>query len=82
VDTRRTLANTGEARVRSSAALAGAETRHVADLGSHRDPRLLRRYFEAYALNTAGITDHRSIYEAAGIARATGDTYEQLLRIL
>jgi uncharacterized protein len=57
-------------------------TRDVAMLASHRDPQLLRRYLEAYALNTAGITDHRALYEAAGIAKATGEAYDQLLRNL
>lgn len=57
-------------------------TRDLAEIGSHRNPQLLRRYLEAYALNTAGVADHRSIYEAAGIARNTGEAYEQLLRNL
>lgn len=54
-------------------------TQDVAMLSSRRDPRLLRRYLEACALNTAGITDHRAIYEAAGVAKATGETYDRLL---
>lgn len=57
-------------------------TRDVAMLATHRDPQLLRRYLEATALNTAGITDHRAIYTAAGIAKATGEAYDQLLRNL
>ena len=57
-------------------------TRDVAELGTHRDPRLLRRYLESCALNTAGVTDHRSVYEAAGVSRGTGESYEQLLRNL
>lgn len=44
-----------------------------------RDPHRLRRYFEAYALNSAGITDHRTIFEAAGVSKATGEAYERLL---
>jgi predicted AAA+ superfamily ATPase len=51
-------------------------------LATHRDPQLLRRYLEACALNTAGITDHRTIYETAGVAKATGEAYDQLLRNL
>jgi predicted AAA+ superfamily ATPase len=57
-------------------------TRDVAMLATHRDPQLLRRYLESRALNSAGITDHRSIYEAAGVAKATGEAYDQLLRNL
>jgi predicted AAA+ superfamily ATPase len=57
-------------------------TRDVAMLASHRDPQLLRRYLESCALNTAGITDHRTIYDSAGVAKATGEAYDQLLRNL
>jgi uncharacterized protein len=57
-------------------------TRDVAMLATHRDPQLLRRYLESYALNTAGITEHRTIYETAGVAKATGEAYDQLLRNL
>lgn len=44
-----------------------------------RDPRRLREYFEAYALSSAGLADHRTIYEAAGISKATAVAYEDLL---
>jgi predicted AAA+ superfamily ATPase len=44
-----------------------------------RDPQRLRRYFEAYALNSAGIADHRTIYSAAEVSRVTGTAYEDLL---
>ena len=44
-----------------------------------RDTERLRRYFEAYALNSAGAADHRTIFEAAGITKATAAAYEQLL---
>jgi predicted AAA+ superfamily ATPase len=57
-------------------------TRDIANLGSHRDPQLLRRYLESYALNTAGVTDQSAIHQAAGISRATGEAYEALLRNL
>jgi predicted AAA+ superfamily ATPase len=57
-------------------------TRDVAMLATHRDPQLLRRYLESCALNTAGITDHRAIYQAAGVAKATGEAYDRLLRNL
>ena len=44
-----------------------------------RDPVRLRRYFEAYALSSAGVVDHRTIYEAARLRRETADAYEELL---
>jgi predicted AAA+ superfamily ATPase len=44
-----------------------------------RDPVRLRRYFEAYALSSAGVCDHKTIYDAAGIRRETADAYEDLL---
>jgi predicted AAA+ superfamily ATPase len=54
-------------------------TRDVEMLDSVRDPQLLRRYFEALALNTAGIARDRTLYEAAGIDRRTALAYERLL---
>lgn len=44
-----------------------------------RDTERLRRYFEAYALNSAGVADHRTIFDAAGITRVTAAAYERLL---
>jgi predicted AAA+ superfamily ATPase len=44
-----------------------------------RDPQRLRRYFEAYALNSAGVTDHATIYGAAQLNRLTAVAYERLL---
>jgi predicted AAA+ superfamily ATPase len=54
-------------------------TRDVEALDGHRDPQLLRRYFEALALNTAGLAESRTLYEAAGIDRKTAVAYERLL---
>jgi uncharacterized protein len=58
-------------------------TRDVATLSTSRgrqtDSRRLRRYFNAYALNSAGEADHKSIYEAAGINRMTALAYDELL---
>ncbi len=54
-------------------------TRDAEGLGGHRDPRLLRRYFEALALNTAGLADSKTLYDAAGLSRATAVAYERLL---
>jgi uncharacterized protein len=44
-----------------------------------RDAALLRRYFEAYALNSGGLADHKKIYDSAGINKNTATAYERLL---
>jgi len=44
-----------------------------------RDAQRLRRYFEAYALNSAGVTDHKTIFDAAHVNKATAAAYEELL---
>ncbi len=53
----------------------------AADEG-RRDPRRLRRYFEAYALGSAGVTDSKTIYDAAEVNKATAAAYEDLLESL
>ncbi len=54
-------------------------TRDVALVESGRDPVRLRRYVEAYALNTAGVVDERTLFDAAGINRKTAAAYDRLL---
>jgi hypothetical protein len=66
-------------------------TSYVDDLLSHdverfdpprtrrRDPERLRRYLEAWALNSAGTPDHKTLYDAAGINRLTALAYDALL---
>jgi predicted AAA+ superfamily ATPase len=54
-------------------------TRDVDRVDSRRDPARLRRYVEAYAINTAGVVDDKSLYDAAGINRKTALAYEGLL---
>jgi predicted AAA+ superfamily ATPase len=54
-------------------------TRDVDGLDGPRDPARLRRYFEALALNSAGLVDHKTLYDAAGVHRMTGVAYERLL---
>jgi hypothetical protein len=54
-------------------------TRDADSLDGPRDPALLRRYFEAVALSTAGLPDHKSLYDAAGIDRKTAVAYDRLL---
>ncbi len=44
-----------------------------------RDPQRLRRYFEAYALNSGGLAEHKKIYDAAQVTKTTAVAYEQLL---
>ena len=43
------------------------------------DPARLRRYLEAYALNSAGLAEDKTLYDAAGIDRRTALAYEALL---
>jgi uncharacterized protein len=57
-------------------------TRDAELLGPGRDPDRLRRYFEAYAVSTAGVIEERKLFEAAGINRKTADAYEALLNNL
>jgi predicted AAA+ superfamily ATPase len=50
--------------------------------GRKRDAQRLRRYFEAYAVNSAGIVADKTIYDAAGVNRSTAESYEELLEDL
>jgi predicted AAA+ superfamily ATPase len=54
-------------------------TRDVHELSGRRDPELLRRYFEALALNSAGIPQDRTLTAAAGIDHRTAAQYDGLL---
>ena len=54
-------------------------TRDPETLKEDRDPRRLRLYFEALALNTAGLAQHKTLYEAAHIDHKTATAYERLL---
>jgi uncharacterized protein len=47
-----------------------------------KDPRLLRQYLEALAAHSAGIAEHKTIFDAAQITRATAVTYDSLLEML
>ena len=48
-------------------------------MGGRYDRTRLARYFEAYALNSAGIVDDATLYGAAGIDRRTSLGYRDLL---
>jgi predicted AAA+ superfamily ATPase len=54
-------------------------TRDAEALDGARDPERLRRYFEALALGTAGLAEHKTHYDAAGIGRKTAVAYDRLL---
>lgn len=45
-----------------------------------RNPALLLRYLESYALHSAGIAEAKSLYEAAGIDKRTAASYESVLQ--
>ncbi len=57
-------------------------TRDALDLESGRDPVRLRRFLEAIAINSAGIVNDVTLYESAGVTKATARAYERLLRNL
>jgi predicted AAA+ superfamily ATPase len=47
--------------------------------GRRRDTQGLRHYLEAYALSSAGVAEHKTIYDAAQVNKATADAYDELL---
>ncbi len=54
-------------------------TRDAVQSDGPRDPAKLRRFFEAYALNSAGVVEDKTLFDGAGINRKTAAGYEQLL---
>jgi uncharacterized protein len=60
--------------------IAQLVTRDVARLGGGRDAARIRRYLQAWALNSAGTVEDTTIYGAAGIDRRTHLAYEHLLQ--
>jgi predicted AAA+ superfamily ATPase len=54
-------------------------TRDAENVAGDRDPRRLRRYLDALALNTAGQREHKTLYDAAQINRGTAHAYDALL---
>ena len=50
--------------------------------GRGRDTERLRRFFEVYALNTAGLAVDKTLYDGAGLNRKTALAYEDLLERL
>lgn len=57
-------------------------TRDAAGVDHGRDPVRLRRYLEAFALNSAGIVGDSTLWEAARINKVTARAYDALLRNL
>ena len=51
-------------------------TRDVTGTRRARDPVLLRRFLGAYAINSAGVAEAKTIYDAAGINKHTAAGYE------
>jgi uncharacterized protein len=47
-----------------------------------RDPVRLRRYLQACAANTAGVVEHKTLFDTAQISRATAVSYDALLQHL
>jgi predicted AAA+ superfamily ATPase len=54
-------------------------TRDATEIEPRRDPARLRRYFEAYALNSAGTASDATLLRAAGVDGRTAVAYERLL---
>jgi uncharacterized protein len=48
----------------------------------HRDPVKVRRYLVAIATNTAGVPEHKTLHDAAGITRKTASRCDDLLSML
>lgn len=47
-----------------------------------RDPVRLRRYLNAVCANTAGVVEHKTLFDAAGINRETAVAYDSLFETL
>lgn len=56
--------------------------RDALEIDAGRDPARLGNFFEAYALNSAGLATDRTIHTAAGINRETALAYHKLLTSL
>ncbi len=56
--------------------------RDAALADDHRDPIRLRRYLVALAASTAGVVEHKTLFDAAGIGRNAAIAYDALLELL
>jgi predicted AAA+ superfamily ATPase len=57
-------------------------TRDAPHLVGGADPRKLESYFHAVAASSAGLPEHKTLYDAAAIDRRTADRYDDLLDAL
>lgn len=57
-------------------------TRDIDTLDGGRDPRRLRAYFEAVAINTSGVATEHTLAQAAQVDPRTAQAYDHLLRDL
>ncbi len=57
-------------------------TRDIPKLEAVRATQKLRRFFTALALNTAGIADNKTLYDAAGISADTATVFLELFQSL
>jgi uncharacterized protein len=54
-------------------------TRDTHPLLADRDQHKLSRYFHAFAANSAGLPEHKTLYDAAGVTNKTANAYDELL---
>ena len=54
-------------------------TRDSHPLVTDRDQHKLARYFRAFAANSAGLPEHKTLYDAAGVTNKTANAYDELL---
>lgn len=57
-------------------------TRDAASAVGRSDPGKIEVYFRAVAANSAGLPEHKTLYDAASIDRKTADRYDALLEAL
>jgi len=57
-------------------------SRDVVGVLRRAEPDRMRRYLEALALASAGVVEHRTLYEAAAISKRTAEGYDDVLRRL
>ena len=57
-------------------------TRDASLADDGRDPAKLRRYLTALAVNNAGVVEHKTLYDAAGVNRRTAEAYDGLFELL
>lgn len=56
--------------------------RDAESAGESRNPQRLDGYLRALALNSAGVVEHKTLYDAVGVTRPTAVAYDSLLESL